>query len=89
MPGVTTCGELNPDCEDQKCLRHEGHNGRHRGRRGTSWTNATPRPQYRRYIPPHRRAEGEEAPESYSRRFRRPSTTFPWESEDLSAMTED
>ena len=70
MAGVKLCGELNPESEDQKCVRRERHSGRHRARRGATWANRTPRPKYQRYLPPDRRGEG--APALFPRRYKRP-----------------
>lgn len=71
MPGAKLCGELEPDREDQTCCRRDGHEGKHRDRRGSTWANRSPRPQYRRYVPPHRRTEGETY-DTTGRRYRRP-----------------
>jgi hypothetical protein len=88
MAGVKLCGEQHPDREDEKCVRRERHEGRHRGRRGLVWKKTGQRPQYRRYVPPHRREEG--AAEPFGRRYRRPNSAnpSPWEGEDLPVATE-
>jgi hypothetical protein len=76
MPGVKVCGEMNPEAPDEACRRRNGHAGRHRGRRGTTWTNKTPRPQLQRFVPPHRR-KGSETYEYTGRRYRRPESGAP------------